>query len=62
MSVEPDPDDRRATIVRRTAEGDRLRSVANEQIAEIEASLAAEVGAERYRIFRDVLDELAADD
>jgi DNA-binding MarR family transcriptional regulator len=62
VSVEPDPDDRRATIVRRTAEGDRLRSVANEQIAEIEANLAAEVGAERYRVFRDVLDELAAKD
>lgn len=62
VSVEPDPDDRRATIVRRTAEGNRLRSVANKEIAEIEANLAAEVGAERYRIFREVLDELAASD
>lgn len=59
VSVEPDPDDRRAMIVRRTAEGDRLHSVANEQIAEVEAGLAAEVGAERYRVFRDVLEELA---
>jgi DNA-binding MarR family transcriptional regulator len=62
VSVEPDPDDRRATIVRRTVEGNRLRSVANEAIAEIEASLAAEVGAERYQVFRDVLDEMAARD
>lgn len=62
VSVEPDPDDRRATIVRRTAEGNRLRSVAKKEIAEIEASLAAEVGAKRYRLFREVLDELAAPD
>lgn len=60
VSVEPDPDDRRATIVRRTAEGTRLRAVAKKEIAEIEASLSAEVGAERYRLFREVLDELAA--
>lgn len=62
VSVEPDPDDRRATIVRRTAEGTRLRAVAKKEIAEIEASLAAEVGAKRYRLFREVLDELAAPD
>jgi DNA-binding MarR family transcriptional regulator len=60
VAVEPDPDDRRASIVRRTADGNRLRSAANEAIAEIEASLAAEVGAERYQLFREVLDELAA--
>jgi DNA-binding MarR family transcriptional regulator len=35
VSVEPDPDDRRATIVRRTVEGNRLRSVANEAIAAV---------------------------
>jgi DNA-binding MarR family transcriptional regulator len=62
VAIEPDPDDRRAMIVRRTAEGNRLRSAANEAIAQLEASLAAEVGAERYRLFRDVLDELAAHD
>lgn len=62
VAIERDPGDRRATIVRRTAEGNRLRSAANEAIAEIEARLAAEVGAERYRLFRDVLDELASHD
>lgn len=60
VSVEPDPIDRRATIVRRTPEGDRLRAVANEAINELEATLANEVGSERYQIFRAVLDELAA--
>lgn len=59
VTVERDPDDGRATIVRRTAEGERLRSMADEAIAEIEAVLAAEVGAERYRLFREVLDQLA---
>lgn len=62
VSVEPDPDDRRATIVRRTAEGDRLRSLANSVIADVEAALATEVGSERYRVFREVLDELAVID
>lgn len=60
VEVEPDPVDRRATIVRRTDAGDRLRSVATDAIAEIEAGLAVEVGPDRYRIFRDVLDQLAA--
>lgn len=62
VSIEPDPDDRRATIVRRTTEGDRVRSLAHAAIADIEATLAGEVGAERYRVFREVLDELAARD
>jgi DNA-binding MarR family transcriptional regulator len=61
VAVEPDPDDRRASIVRRTAEGDRVLALVMEELAELEAELARDVGERRYRTFRAVLDELAAD-
>ncbi|MBX3285303.1 MAG: winged helix-turn-helix transcriptional regulator [Actinobacteria bacterium] len=59
LAVEPDPDDGRATIVRRTTEGDRILVLITQEMAEFEAELAARVGARRYRTFRAVLDELA---
>ncbi|MCU1370323.1 MAG: Transcriptional regulator, MarR family [Ilumatobacteraceae bacterium] len=59
ISIEPDPDDRRARIVRRTPEGDRIRALTEVAMAEMEAGWAAEVGAERYRTFRAVLAELS---
>jgi DNA-binding MarR family transcriptional regulator len=59
VTVGPDPDDRRATLVRRTAEGDAVRAVTRRMIDDLEARLADLVGPERYRTFRAVADELA---
>lgn len=57
--VEPDPTDRRASLVRRTPEGDATRDRTSEAVTDIEDELRAQVGAERYAVFRAVLDELA---
>lgn len=57
--VEPDPSDRRATLVRRTAEGDGVRDRTLAVALEIEAALRREVGERRWRTFRGVMDELA---
>lgn len=59
VTVEPDPRDGRANIVRRTAEGDRVMALVLRELAGLEADLAADVGRRRYQIFRSVLDELA---
>jgi DNA-binding MarR family transcriptional regulator len=61
VTVGPDPQDGRAVIVRRTAEGDRIRQFTLDQIADLEAELAAAVGPQRYRVFREVIDDLARD-
>jgi DNA-binding MarR family transcriptional regulator len=61
VTVEPDPTDGRAVVVRRTGEGDRLKILIEEQIADLEQEFADLVGPERYAAFRSVLDELAAD-
>jgi DNA-binding MarR family transcriptional regulator len=58
VTVSPDPTDGRAVVVRRTAEGDRVRRTAVGAIAAMEDEWADLVGAERYATFRDVLDEL----
>lgn len=60
LVASPDPDDGRASIVRRTAEGDRVLAINLRELAELEAELARQVGEGRYRTFRAVLDELAA--
>ena len=60
VTVEPDPLDGRANIVRRTAEGDRAMALVLSELSALEAELAGEVGERRYRTFRAVLDELAA--
>ena len=60
LTVEPDPDDGRASIVRRTAGGDRILALILKESAALETELAARVGEDRYRTFRAVLDELAA--
>jgi DNA-binding MarR family transcriptional regulator len=60
VTVEPDSHDGRASIVRRTAEGDRALALVLGELADLEADLAQEVGERRYRTFRAVLDELAA--
>ncbi len=58
VQVSPDPEDGRATTIRRTARGDRVRSSALGAIATMEHEWAQLVGAERYDTFREVLDEL----
>ncbi len=58
VQVSPDPDDGRATLIRRTAQGDRVRSSALGAIATMEHEWAQLVGVERYDTFRQVLDEL----
>ena len=57
--VEPDPADRRATLVRRTPEGDAVRDRTLAVVRDIERELREEVGETRYEAFRSVLEELA---
>lgn len=61
VRTDPDPDDGRAVLVRRTPAGDRVAADILAAIAAVERSWADEVGEERYAIFRAVLDELGAD-
>ena len=55
---EPDPEDGRALIVKRTAAGTRVRQGARQAIAALEDDWGETVGRERYATFRAVLDEL----
>ena len=57
--VEPDPADRRARLVRCTAEGDQVRDRTLAMADDIERELRDQVGDARYEAFRSVLDELA---
>jgi DNA-binding MarR family transcriptional regulator len=61
VTVQRDPHDRRATVVRRTSEGDRVLTHLTEGIADVERELRHEVGAARYDVFREVLDQLVRD-
>lgn len=61
VTAQQDPDDRRATVVRRTPEGDHVLTQLAEGIADFERELRDEVGSARYDIFREVLDELVSD-
>jgi DNA-binding MarR family transcriptional regulator len=58
LQVAVDPDDRRTRVVRRTALGRRTVRKVSARIARIEAEWAEAVGARRYQVFRQVLDEL----
>lgn len=58
VTVRPDPADGRAVRVHKTPEGERVKAATEQRIAALERDLAAEVGEHRYRIFRQVLDEL----
>jgi DNA-binding MarR family transcriptional regulator len=60
VTAEPDPHDGRASIVRRTGEGDRALELVIQELADLEAELSRQVGERRYRTFRAVLDELAS--
>ncbi len=61
LAVEPDPDDRRVRRVRRTANGRRLLEAVRKRNLRIEQEWADVVGERRYRVFRQVLEELAMD-
>ena len=61
VTVQQDPHDRRATVVRRTLHGDHVLTQLAEGIADFERELRDEVGSARYDVFREVLDELVGD-
>lgn len=59
LSTEPDPSDRRVRLVRRTPLGQQMLDAVRERNLRIEHVWAEQVGQERYRVFRGVLEELA---
>jgi DNA-binding MarR family transcriptional regulator len=61
LTVEADPDDRRVRRVRRTAKGRRLLEAVRKRNLRIEQDWSDAVGERRYRVFRQVLEELALD-
>jgi DNA-binding MarR family transcriptional regulator len=58
VEMVPDPSDRRAKLVRCTPPGARATRRARQILAELEDQWRAQVGAERYAVFREVLAEL----
>jgi DNA-binding MarR family transcriptional regulator len=59
MEVSPDPTDGRARLVNLTPEGSRMRDRIQRTIGAIERDLRRRVGAEKWAVFREVLDEMA---
>lgn len=59
LATEPDPSDRRVRLVRRTPLGQRTLNAVRERYLRIEQVWAEQVGHERYRVFRGVLEQLA---
>jgi DNA-binding MarR family transcriptional regulator len=55
VDVLPDPVDKRAKIIRRTARGDDVMRVIRSAIEDVENRCRAEVGNEHYETFLDVL-------
>ena len=58
VEVTQDPGDRRARLIRRTPDGDRVRQQLRDLLSEVEDQWRRDVGSDRYAIFRDVLAEL----
>ena len=56
----PDPDDRRAKLVRATARGREVYAIARDVVAEIEAEWTRRLGATKVRQLRRLLQELNA--
>jgi DNA-binding MarR family transcriptional regulator len=56
----PDPDDRRAKLVRSTARGEELYAIAREFVAEVEAEWTRRLGKAKMRQLRELLEELNA--
>jgi DNA-binding MarR family transcriptional regulator len=61
VMVGPDPADRRARVVRRSARGDEVVTALRRMQAEYERRWSARVGADRWATTRDVLGELFGD-
>lgn len=59
LAIQADATDRRVRLVFRTALGDRTLRAVNARIRRIEKEWARLVGADRYAIFREVLEELS---
>ena len=56
----PDPDDRRAKLVRATPRGKQLYAIAREVVAEIETEWTKRLGRAKMRRLRELLEELNA--
>jgi DNA-binding MarR family transcriptional regulator len=59
LRVKHSPADRRTRIVHRTATGSRTIAAVTARNLRLEQDWAERVGPERYRVFREVLEELA---
>ena len=59
LRVQHRPADRRTRIVHRTAAGNRTIAAVTARNLRLEQDWAERVGQERYRVFREVLEELA---
>lgn len=59
LDTESDRNDRRVRVVRRTARGQAAIHRLTRMLRTLERDWAKRVGAERYRDFREVLDEIA---
>lgn len=59
LTSDPDPDDRRIRLVQRATLGDRTIAAVTERNLRIERDWAARVGEQRYRTFRQVIEDLA---
>lgn len=60
IDVADDPADRRAKVVRRTPAGDDVVRGVRDLLAGAEQRWRAQVGPDRYAVFRSVLEELVA--
>jgi DNA-binding MarR family transcriptional regulator len=58
VEIVADPDDRRAKVVRCTRRGEDSRRALRAAMAAVEERWRAQVGPERYAVFREVLEEL----
>jgi len=58
LQVRTDEQDRRKRLVARTVLGDQIVKDMNQTIATLEQHWQQQVGAERYRTFRDVLRQI----
>jgi len=56
----PDPDDRRAKLIRLTAKGEQAQAMGQTLFAKLEQRLADRHGAERIADLRELLEEIAA--
>jgi len=56
----PDPDDRRAKLIRLTAKGEEAQAIGRSLFAKLERRLAERHGADRVAEMRELLEEIAA--